>query len=98
MARRRIELTREEHERRGRHAIAWGAGTLVLGFAIGCVVAFIPMATGLRIADQAPQFDIIVPIGSAVVALAGLCMLAYGMVELARGRRRHGTHEEHRPA
>ncbi|HEY8431036.1 MAG TPA: hypothetical protein VIL20_21805 [Sandaracinaceae bacterium] len=96
MARRRTELTREEHERRGRHAIAWGAGTLVLGFAIGCLVAFIPIATGLRIADQAAQFDIIVPIGSAVVALVGLGMLVYGLIELGRGRPRH--RREERPA
>lgn len=96
MRRRRNELTVQEREHRGRRAIMWGGLTLLVGFAVGCMVAFIPVALGGRIADVAASFELIVPIGTLIVCLAGLAMVIWGTFELVTARRRDEHHE--RPA
>lgn len=94
--RRHSELTVEEREHKGRRAIMWGGLTLLVGFAVGCMVAFIPVALGGRIAEPAASFDFIVPIGTLAVCLVGLAMVVWGTIELVAARRR-GEHHE-RPA
>lgn len=80
---------REERERRARRAIGWGAA-IVLGFmALGCMLVFIPVATGGRTAYIGGDFDYIVAIGSGMIGLIGLVTILYGLVQLARSRRDH---------
>lgn len=80
-----MTIDRNVRDRRGRHAIAWGGVIVVAGFALGCVLSFIPVATGFRVA---PPFglDWVVVVGSLVVGIVGLAFMIYGIVELARAR------------
>lgn len=76
---------REVRDRRGRRAIAWGGGIVVVGFALGCALSFLPVATGLR---MNPPFALewVIVGGSLTVGVVGLVFMLYGFVELARAR------------
>lgn len=93
MARRDVSEV-DERERRGRRALAWGGGILLLGFLAGWMLAFIPIATGFRVAYFAAELDFIFPIATAIVCGVGLALVIYGLVVLSRAKRDH----EARPA
>ncbi|MCZ7686598.1 MAG: hypothetical protein M5U28_50760 [Sandaracinaceae bacterium] len=83
----RHATTTEERERKGRRALAWGGGILLLGFLAGWVLAFIPIATGFRIAYFAAELDFVFPIATAIVCGIGLGLVIYGLVVLSRTKR-----------
>lgn len=76
---------RDVRDRRGRHAIAWGGGIVIAGFALGCVISFLPVASGFRL-DPPFGLDWLVLGGSLIVGAIGLAFMIYGIVELARAR------------
>ena len=71
-------------DRRGRRAIAWGSGIVVVGFALGCVLSFLPAATGVRLPTV--MIDWVVVVGSLAIGLIGLAFTLYGVIELMRAR------------
>jgi hypothetical protein len=77
--------TRTVRDRRGRRAVAWGSGIVLAGFALGCTLSFLPVASGIR---WNPPFglELVVALGSLVVGIAGIGLSAYGIVELVRAR------------
>lgn len=76
---------RNERDRRGRRAIAWGAGIVLAGFALGCVLSFLPVASGFRLSVPV-GLDWTIIGGSSIVGFIGLVLMLYGIVELARSR------------
>lgn len=89
MARAKVPRTeREEREHKARLAIGSGAGVLLVGFSVGCILSFVPVATGLR---MNPPFDPneigwVVVFGSLIVSALGLALLVYGLVQMGRSR------------
>jgi protein-S-isoprenylcysteine O-methyltransferase Ste14 len=71
-------------DRRGRRAIAWGSGIVVVGFAIGCVLSFLPAATGVRMPTV--LVDWVVVVGALAIGLIGIAFTLYGVIELMRAR------------
>lgn len=77
--------TRRQKDRSARRAIGWGAGILLVGFVVGAVIAFLPVATGWAL-DPPFGLGAVVAIGSAAVGLIGLGLIMYGFVQLARSK------------
>ena len=71
-------------DRRGRRAIAWGSGIVIVGFALGCILSFIPAATGLQLPTV--MLDWVVIAGSLAIGAIGLAFTLYGVIELMRAR------------
>lgn len=91
------EGERLARERRGRRAIGWGAFTILLGFAIGAVLAFLPVATGMRFNPpfETSGFGGLFIAGSLGVSAFGLGLVIYGLVMFGRSRP-HPPHEPER--
>lgn len=89
--------TRTEKDRSARRAIGWGAAILLIGFVVGAMVTFVPVATGMAI-EPAFGLDWIVVLGSAAVSLVGLGFIIYGFVQLGRSRPAKAEREREREA
>ncbi len=91
----RTENREERLDRKGRRAIGWGAGIIVLGFFFGFFVAFLPVFTGwalnppFTVGPFAVGYDAFMVLGTLIVSAVGLALLIYGMVELGRANRHH---------
>ncbi|HEY8427371.1 MAG TPA: hypothetical protein VIL20_03320 [Sandaracinaceae bacterium] len=74
-------------ERRARRAIGWGASVALAVVALVAALTIVMVAAGARVAPFASELDAIVVAASMSVALVGVVVIAYGLVQLTHARR-----------